>query len=121
MKLVAFGLAGLLVGVAIGWFVLPRAARQRSFRVEHEVTLLDKDGRGASLIPVGSFLISDCDFDPKGELGWWGYVPVYFGTQAEAARFLVPSNVRVESPVQITLSGASPDEVVAPRPTPPSQ
>ncbi len=83
--------------------------------------MLLKDGRGASVIPVGSFLISDCEFDPKGELGWWGYVPVYFGTQAEAARFIVPSKVRVESPVQITLGGGSPDEIVAPRPTPPLQ
>jgi hypothetical protein len=121
MRLLAFGVAGLLLGVAIGWFIAPRPPRQHFFRVEHEVTLLNVEGAQVGLIPPGSFLVSECDSDPRGELGWWGYVPVYFGTQTEAARFVVPSAHGVESVTQITLSGGSRDEIVTPQPTPAPQ
>lgn len=114
MRALAFGVVGLLLGVGLGWLVAPCPPRQHSFRVDQEVTLLNVNGAPLGTIPVGTILLSECDFDPKGELGWWGYVPVYFGTQAEAARFLVPTNTRIESITQITLGGGSRDEAVAP-------
>jgi hypothetical protein len=119
MKLVAAAITGLLLGVAIGWLILPRPPRQRCFRVEHEATLVNVDGTQIGSLPVGSFVVGERELDPKGELGWWAYAPVHFGTESEAARFVVSANVAVGK-IPMALNAVSRDEVVTPRPTPPT-
>ncbi len=111
MKTLVYVVGGLVVGLAAGWSLGTRF-HDHWYRVEHEVTLLDKAGARLGVVPAGSVLLSNRRLNPNGELGWWGYVPVYFGTEAEAGRFVKPSSTGLTSVTQITLNGASRDEEV---------
>ncbi len=122
MKVLPSGIVGFVLGVVVGWLAIPSLTRQRAFRVENEVALVNIDGVETGSLPVGSFVISKRALDPKGELGWQACAPVNFGTELEAARFVVPTDLPVRK-IPIVLNAVARDEVVAPklRRTPPTQ
>lgn len=103
--------AALILGMLTGK-VMFSSAPDVIYTTSRPVFLLDKDGNNLGQLPIGTPIVSTLRLDPNGELGWWGSVPVYFGTSSEASDLLQRSRLKVSNVNEaITLNGVKQSEV----------
>lgn len=81
-------LVAALVGGGVGWHLKP-AESDHLFRTSKPTRIQSASGQTLGVLPAGTPLISELELQRGGETGWWGYVPVYFGTSAEASDLVV--------------------------------
>lgn len=98
-------------GILVGKFLMGHDD-EFVYKTSRMVALVDTEGRDTGRLPLGTSIVSALKADPGGELGWWGFVPVYFGTSSEAAKLLQLTNIHAGSiHEQITLNGLPPEEI----------
>jgi len=106
MKTMAFvATVALIIGMGLGWRFAPGRYRHH-YRTGRTISLVDASGRELGVIPAGSPLLSDVRLYEAADLGWWGYVPVYFGTMTEAKALGVEPGQQVSSIMDIKLNAA---------------
>jgi hypothetical protein len=105
---------GLVVGAGMGWVAGRRSLTPtRGYEVRTRTILTDPDGRPIGELAPGVIVVTSEPLDPGSELGWWGYVPVAFGTGSEAARMMGTSARNVASPVTVTVRALLPADLPA--------
>lgn len=100
----------LATGFIAGWLASPGPFRHwyKSSKVITLVDMLDGRRRVLGRIPSGTLVVADRSLGRHGEVGWWGYVPVLFGTETEARGLLAETSERVTSGTQ-ALTGGPPE------------
>lgn len=67
----------------IGYY-LGKSARSNAYTTLKTIELADRHGAILGNLPAGTVLVSELKLSRDGDLGWWAYVPLYFGTTDEA-------------------------------------
>lgn len=107
-------LVGLALGSILGWFAGRRSAiGTRGYKIAARAILTDPEGKPVGELAPGIVVLSSDPLDPRGDLGWWGYVPVHFGTAEEAALILRTSPDRISSPVSVSVRALLPGDVAS--------
>lgn len=105
---------GLFVGGGAGWVAGRRSlAPTRGYDVRTRTILTDSEGRRIGELGPGIVVLTSERLDAESDLGWWGYVPVAFGTGTEAAQMMRTTPRHVASPVSVTVRALLPDDVPA--------
>ena len=99
---VSLVLGGFVLGIALGWFLARGSLMpSRGFSVSTRTLLTNRQGQTVGELAPGIMVVSSERLDSQSDLGWFGYIPVYFGTGDEAARILRNSSDRIVSPLSI--------------------
>lgn len=81
-------LAGVAMGVGLGRVVFRPVVPDHIYEITRSTSLTGPDGTKLGQLSTGVAVISHLEIDPDEDIGWWGYVPVRFGTMDEAQRIV---------------------------------
>ncbi len=81
------GVALLALGFLTGWYSRGDG-HSNGYRASTELSLSTPDGVLLGTFPKGTVFVSELAGDRDADLGWWAYLPVYFGTSDEARTLL---------------------------------
>lgn len=115
ITLLLVGSMGVGVGSVAGWLAGRRASLPtRGYEVRTRAILTNPEGHPVGELAPGVVIVTSAQLNPESDVGWWGYVPVTFGTGTEAARILQKSSERLESPVTVTVRALLPGDLPSP-------
>lgn len=109
----AYALISCACGIAIGRYFLPLDKYERYSAIQ-KISLTDAQGVELGTIPSATILISREPLMPNGEYGWWGAVPVYFGTSSEAEKLVGAVDSRGDIFNTLTINALPSSEVKYP-------
>ncbi|HEX7150406.1 MAG TPA: hypothetical protein VF618_02885 [Thermoanaerobaculia bacterium] len=91
IRRITFALLLFLSGAGAAYLYLAATGKvmRREFRTRSELVLADGQGHTVCRLPKGTLLLAERSLsDP--DAGWWGAVPILFGTDNEAAPWIEP-------------------------------